>query len=1542
MPRQKAPSTEDQPQDTLVGDQLKTSRSISLPVLLGTLTVLLIGAVSLYFWHGYQVRRGAATLLERATALELDADYSAAAAYIFRYTRLQPDDTEAQIKLAQVYGQSATGGSRANRAIDLYYQALAVADAQDERVQIGTRLTDLLVKQGRFLEAENQARELPADDFEAAKLLALALVGRYRTGAVTGKDLASVTAAMIKQLRRTMSMQPDPELAAILAELLRDNDPQLIIYPPQPPAEGEPVALTRVARAEEADRVMDELVERDPENAQTWLTRYRYRDLHSLPGKDEDLTRALEVGPDDLSVRLVAGQAALEAGVQLMQEQRLTQLPKRDTADASQDSAAGVAPEVLDAIAAQLESASLHFQRILDQIETGNETALLGVGRVAVLMGSPEEAIDTWQTALDGIDQDQTGGSLQTLALRWSLLELLLDRAEFDAAEKQIEVLRRDIARLDMQQDRHRFAPLKRSFNLMHARWLVGSMRYAQALPILQRVAVGQPTSEQEKSEHLQAFLLIGACHEQAGRPDLAAQAYESAANVASASEQIVLARLRAAAAWETAGAVDNAIADCRRALTLTPNPQGYLLLARNLYTKQQRLPAERRDWSEFLDSMARLQSWRESGEWSQAWRADLLQAQYELVRALENKDAEQSVDKVVAIVRDTESRHPDDAGLWEQLVILYQQLQKPDDADRALQQFRKLTTSATAGSLLHARLLLMRREYPAARQVLEEVLTDAVPDDRMTIEKLLVQVAVAEDKLDDAEQKLGDLARQHPDDLSIAKMRMQVALEKDDPEAVKSLEAELMGNASEETSWAQALKIQRLIGEATSADHPRLREAMDLVGRLETARPGWGTVYALRGQIEEKRGDRERAAAAYQRAIDLGDQRVAVYERLLAVLYELGRFREAGDYLDQIENFVPLSSTLSTVALSIAVQQDEKQRALDVARRSVERRPNDLMARVWYGQVLASDGRAEEAEPVLQEAVKMAPQDLRGWNALFNFYLRGKRTDKARETMDQMMAQAAIPDNQRSFVLAQAYEALGDDQQAEAAYRAAIDESPDSTAIRMRLVSFYTAAAREGNRENQAKAIEVLRQVVQRDRGNQRARQMLAALQASQGGEANWSAAIELLGDAAGDAAAITDRRLQGLLLYRRDGAENLAQARKIFEELIESPQAEVSDRLLLAKILEREGDLDGAQSHYARLAGRTPPNRQLLALYADFLLRKPDLQQAEIALQQLDKLAVEGFDAELLQLRARLLKAQGREAEIAGVVEPLAEKQLASLADDNVADKSQLMANVARVYSEVGLYQAAESWCRRRMAIDPQQFAALAICLAQQDRMGEAIDVCVEAAAKYPDSPIPAVVVAGVLVAGKATPEDAQRVEPVLKAAESRYADNPNVLFEISNARFVQDRLPESIQLLEKVVQLDPKHVVALNNLATMMSEQPELRQKAIEYIDRAIDIVGERPDLFDTKGTIYVYGNQPEKAVELLEFAVSSPSRDPRYQFHLAAAYFGVNRLDEARQTFQAALDAGLEDQILTQTDRQMMEEMQSLLQMGGSDGSNTSEG
>jgi predicted Zn-dependent protease len=130
---------------------------------------------------------------------------------------------------------------------------------------------------------------------------------------------------------------------------------------------------------------------------------------------------------------------------------------------------------------------------------------------------------------------------------------------------------------------------------------------------------------------------------------------------------------------------------------------------------------------------------------------------------------------------------------------------------------------------------------------------------------------------------------------------------------------------------------------------------------------------------------------------------------------------------------------------------------------------------------------------------------------------------------------------------------------------------------------------------------------------------------------------------------------------------------------------------------------------------------------------------------------------------------------------------------------------------------------------------------------------------------------------------------------------------------------------------VKLDPQNSLALNNLATLLAEKPNRRAEALKMIQQAIQLAGRQPSLLDTEGTIHLKMGQADQAVASLEEATAGGVVDARYYLHLAAAYRLAQRDADARQMLKEARAFGLEKFLLTQDDRNLLEELNTALKV-----------
>jgi len=280
-------------------------------------------------------------------------------------------------------------------------------------------------------------------------------------------------------------------------------------------------------------------------------------------------------------------------------------------------------------------------------------------------------------------------------------------------------------------------------------------------------------------------------------------------------------------------------------------------------------------------------------------------------------------------------------------------------------------------------------------------------------------------------------------------------------------------------------------------------------------------------------------------------------------------------------------------------------------------------------------------------------------------------------------------------------------------------------------------------------------------------------------------------------------------------------------------------------------------------------------------------------------------------------LLSAQGKSGEAGPLIESKSEGILSQAVDDK--QRLGWSLSLANLHTRVGNHVDAERWCRRVYEQDPAQYAALANSLARQGKLDEALDVCQQAAAKDATAQS-AIVMAAMLLESTPKPAHFQRVEPVIAAALKKFDSDPDLLFAVSVLRILQERFGDATGLLNRLLQLRPDDVRALNNLAMCLAEDPQQLAGARAAIDKAIGLAGVDAGLLDTKGTILVYERQPQEAIPLLERA-RNLDVDPRFRFHLALAYRDAGEVDKAKAELRA-VQGRLEAQILTPTDRRML--------------------
>jgi len=408
--------------------------------------------------------------------------------------------------------------------------------------------------------------------------------------------------------------------------------------------------------------------------------------------------------------------------------------------------------------------------------------------------------------------------------------------------------------------------------------------------------------------------------------------------------------------------------------------------------------------------------------------------------------------------------------------------------------------------------------------------------------------------------------------------------------------------------------------------------------------------------------------------------------------------------------------------------------------------------------------------------------------------------------------------------------------------------------------------------------------------------RRQLAGLLAAKGDPESLNRALKLLDKSSPDPVEVArDDRMRAVLLIARGGEHDRSRAIELLANLVDNPRdVQPTDRLTLAQLYEADGKLPAARAQFQALAGAPKVAPPFLAAYAEFLLRHDHADDAEPWIRQLEQLAPKSFLA--TSIRARWLHTRGRTGEIEKpLVEPVVEALLANCKSDS--DRAGLALSTGQLYTAVGLPEPAMKHYQQAMGWQPSAKPAIALATALQN--------------------------------GTHSVQEFALAEPFIADAMQRYPDDIQLLLTMSGLRYLQGDLAGVVELSRKVLAIDRDNAAALNNLSSLLAEQPEHRSEALELIQRAIERHGHKPTLLDTQAMIFFHQGRLDEASKLLEEATTNPQGDGRIYFHYAIVCHGLGELNKAKEKFAAARAAGLEISSLTPLERNLLSKLEPLL-------------
>jgi tetratricopeptide (TPR) repeat protein len=415
-------------------------------------------------------------------------------------------------------------------------------------------------------------------------------------------------------------------------------------------------------------------------------------------------------------------------------------------------------------------------------------------------------------------------------------------------------------------------------------------------------------------------------------------------------------------------------------------------------------------------------------------------------------------------------------------------------------------------------------------------------------------------------------------------------------------------------------------------------------------------------------------------------------------------------------------------------------------------------------------------------------------------------------------------------------------------------------------------------------------------------------------------------------------DRSLKATLMQRTGDPVLRKDAIQILEGLLAEDPARGADRLLLAKLLDRDGRWAECKDQMLTLLSMQQATPEFNLTYAEMLIRRGEPDNATGLMLKLEQ--SHPRDPLFLSLKAHLLAKQGKASEAINllrgqIVRPLPPQQVPLLK----AVASQFMEMAAGNPDANTFYDAAEELLREYVVEVPNDLPALAEFLGRRGNLQEAFNVCGQCVAqKMKIEPITRLAMT-LLNDHQSQATDAMYADAEKwlnqGLADADKTDDIPLMLQLAQFYDLRGNYDEAIKVYRDLMaghELDRlAKITVYNNLAFILALRDKSSKEALPLIQMAITEVGrDVSELLDTQGVVKLCGGDVDGALVDLDQAVKSSNPPSAIKFfHLAWAQHSKHMDAAAAESFEQAQKLGLNAKTISALERPKFDELRKAL-------------
>jgi predicted Zn-dependent protease len=1503
------------------------------PIFVGSWIFLILLGLTLFLVHRWQRVNLADSLLKRSQAHQAKQEWNEAIAYMEKYVAFRQDDVARRVELVELVNQSPLDLRGIQALIPKVLTAIGLCETNPTLTSKVPGLRRSLIERqteiGNYEGALQQIAKLAGkqEDPSIERMLAIC---RFRLALQQRQDQWDKYSnshapewiwplgAMhpVDLLVRSLANSPgDPDLTLGFASVVLKD--RRLLQGSQLSNESDEALRQRLRG------YLDPLLQFHPDDPKAWLTHFAILSQFDLSDAAAAVAKSLERFPDNVAILKAASQFHLERAQQaLASEQNKVREQELQTAKA---------------LLQRAKTSS-------DWLQSRDSSVFSVLGDIEIEQGNIENALGIWN---EGIKQ----GLPPTVVLHFQKAKLLVDLRRSSQARESLTKMDEAIRRESIYFSKTVVDPWMRNGKQLWLSFYITQNDFVSVSRLLDEIA----NSNVEGGSAFQTetlAVLANACLN-ISQWDRAGVAFEQAIALAPEESQY---RRGAAEAWFRANRLSDSLKQWQ-AIANKSREDWFQLASVALSMQIQGVP-EQATWAVFEDAFAKASrvAENEAEAQIQPWQLELLELESRVFRMAETERASSLAticDRVLELCQSV----PNDENAWRQAAMLLQSWNRVDDAGRLSKLFIRSNPHSSLAVIEEARAMASKSQIDEATKILLELLDRKPADDivlqeifRWTrspdetaalIERLLAWCGQDFMRL----KRLGDWLVQlpilegsedsQPDQIK-SRIERWVAPRMEIENRIRAIE----GDRGSEWRWlmARRLLVQSEVDGSIGLD------AIEEVARfLKAERPLWVSTYILEGLLAEKRSEPQSAIQAYEKAVSLGEDSPLIYERWINLLRDQGMTDQANDVIQRLGSRAMQSNQISAVAMGLAL--NDKSNLIRLAKLGIENRPRDPKAWVWYALVLdvsSRRGSAQEREAslaLIDSSLRKAEvlsngREIGVFNAAYDFYAATGQNEKIDAMLERIKSSNSISPDAQLLLMGMTEHSRGNLDLAEAHYRAALKSGGDHRKIVMKLSALFL---QQGKFNECIEQLELVRKEFPEDYP---LRELLAIVLATRGSTNDWDQLQKLLTDSQ-NANTAKDRRTLAKLLAGRALPGDLEQACSIIELLILDPkQRTTEDAFVLATIYSSQAaSMSGragtesevkrlnqlAEKQLSQITYDSTAKPEYLRAYANVLLSLDKLAKANEISQRLSILAPGSPDAMLL--RAMVFKASDqKDAGIEFVNSWMTTQQLALPSNADPALDNQILAQSAKALFTIHAAAEATTIVNQMMERDFGLAQSLLTSLSRStdpEVHGVAFDMLLASCRTRLDRDV-AFPLMQLLSTNQFRGDRLQQAESLLDQFAADHPKDTEFRIFFADHWIVDGDFPKAISLLEQVVEIEPKSVEALNNLANLLAENPERINEAIDVIDRAIDQGGNQPNLLDSKGCILMQAGRFTEAIPILQEAAAT-GIDPRFKLHWFMALRGAGRKQDADRVRSQIDVQGLGATFLTPMDQSALKEI-----------------